>query len=229
MTSKSFVLTVLAAAMAMGWGASAVRAQTWNASADFSPSNNPAGPWAYGTRSTSGGSGLLLLNDTTGVGPVTGWWDATNNVLGTPFIARNMSSNVFQAGTVTWLGFDFTMHPGDVSAGARQFAVTRWTSPVSDQVNIFGGFLPADIGSTDVFIVINGQTVFSAFRSGGFSVNFDFPTTVAVGDTIDFVVGNAGNFANDTTVLNANIVVPSPGTIALAGIGGVVAARRRRA
>lgn len=199
---------------------------SWNAAADFSATSNPSGVWSYGTRSTSGGNSLLLLTDQQTLGPIASWGDNVNNSLGTPVVSKNTSNSTFQFGSVTWLGLDLTMHPGPVGFGAREFAVTRWTAPTDGPINISGGFLPADSGSTDVFVVLNGTAVFNAFRAGGSSVGFNLNAIVAVGDTVDFVVGNAGDFTFDTTVLNATIV-PAPGMIGLA-VSGIAAAGRRQ-
>jgi hypothetical protein len=190
-TSRSlFILSAVAAP--------AHAAASWNAGADFSATSNLNSPWAYGTRATSNGTAFSALNDTLAVGPVAGWWDAPSNELVTPFIGKNLSGATFQSSTVTWLAGDFTMHPGPVGGplgkASREFAVTRWTAPTAGLA-----------------------TIFSEFRLGSFRVNFNFTQSLSVGDTLDLVVGNAGNYQNDTTVLDANIVIPEPGTVVVGG------------
>jgi hypothetical protein len=184
--------------------------QVWNAGEDFSPTNNPNSPWAYGTRASADGSSFLLLPDQLTVGPVALWYDQATTVLGTPAIGKNMSPDVYQLGSVTWLAGDFTMHPGRNDAGARRFAVTRWTSPITGRFLVSGAFIPADSGSTDVHVVINGITAFTAIRPGSGSVGFEFIRELTTGDTVDFVVGNNDDFQFDTTVVDANLTFRPP-------------------
>jgi hypothetical protein len=184
--------------------------QVFNAGTDFSAVNNPNAPWAYGTRGSPTGTAFSLLSDATQLGPVAIWMDTATAILGTPAISKNQSSATFQSGSVTWLAGDFTMHPGRGDAGNRRYAVTRFTSPLTGLVLISGGFLPADSGSVDVHIIINGATVFTSIRGGGGSVGFEFLQALNAGDTVDFVVGDNGDFLFDTTVLSAFITPQDP-------------------
>jgi hypothetical protein len=228
-TKVSLPASLVACALAFAICAPAHATLSWNAGADFSASSNANGPWSYGTRATVGGASLSLLTDAVSGGPVSGWTDIPVAFAGTPFIGKNFSNSVYQSGTVTWLAGDFTMHPGPVGFGMREFAVTRWMAPTAGLATISGGFLPADAGATDVHVVLNGTAIFSAFRAGGTSVNFNLSQPIALGDTLEFVVGNAGDFAFDTTVLDATIVIPSPATLALgAGMLGFASRRKRR-
>jgi hypothetical protein len=224
----------LVAVGAIGVVASNASATIWNAAADFSSSSNPVGAWSYGTRATADGTALSLLTDSFSFTPtVGGWIDTANSVIGTPTIYANSGPDPVSFGTVTVAGNSLAMHPAPTGfgpGGSREFAVVRWTAPVGGIIAVTGSFLAFDIGATDVHLVLNGNSIFSSIRSGGSNVSFSEPSlTVNAGDTLDFVVGNAGAFEFDTTGLDATIVIPAPGAAALMGMGGLVATRRRRA
>jgi hypothetical protein len=93
-------------------------------------------------------------------------------------------------------------------------------------IDLAGSFLALDSGSTDVHVVRNGVSLFSAIRGSGANTAFSLSgVSVAAGDTIDFVVGNNGFFGNDSTGLVATIV---PAPAAAAPIALTLLARRRR-
>jgi hypothetical protein len=122
------------------------------------------------------------------------------------------------------------------------FSVVRWTAPSTGVWSITGFFRAIDqmmalpTQGSDVHVVVNGTTVFSA---GAFTYLLQQPInlteTLLAGQTIDFAVGNGGNFLNAphqfvglTTAINA---APEPSSVILIGIGSalLVAVRKRRA
>ncbi|RYG71093.1 PEP-CTERM sorting domain-containing protein, partial [bacterium] len=122
------------------------------------------------------------------------------------------------------------IHPGP----NNQLSMARWTAPSAiGTVNITGAFLSGDSGAVDVYVVKNASTatpviLFSAantFADQAFATS----TSVTAGDTIDFIVGAAGNYNNDSTPLLAHIAaVPEPGSIAALGLGAAALLRRRK-
>jgi hypothetical protein len=201
----------------------------WSAADDFSSTSNPNGPWSYGTRASELGTSLLLLSDAFASGSLAGWRDIANSASGTPVIYKNFSNSTVVSGTVTIPAQMLVMHPSYDNfgpAGAREVAVTRWTAVSSGAFDIAGSFIALDSGSTDVHVVLNGVSLFSAIRASNTTTNFSLNgVAVTAGDTIDFVVGNNGSFFNDSTGLVATIV---PAPAAAAPFALVLLARRRR-
>jgi hypothetical protein len=107
------------------------------------------------------------------------------------------------------------LHPGSMD----EKSVVRWTAPKAATVMIAGRFegidnfgtpTDGDGTTTDVAEVKNTNTAPPLFsddiNSYGDEVPFSITTTVAAGDTIDFVVGLGGNtYSNDSTGLSATI------------------------
>ena len=132
----------------------------------------------------------------------------------------------------------------NLNPGSSVFTVVRFTAPSAGVWLINGFFRAIDtqmsgtapfLGS-DVHVVVNGTTVFSA---GDFTPFLQQPInlseTLNLGGTVDFVVGNGG-FPASVAVLNNGLTVqivaaPEPSSMILIGIGSaiLVAVRKRRA
>ncbi len=98
------------------------------------------------------------------------------------------------------------LHPG---AGGEQSTV-RWTAASSGTYQIKGRFEGIDTGgtTTNVRILHKEAQVQSGNVNGfGAQATYDFPLSVAAGDTIDFVVGYGSNntYNSDSTGLAATI------------------------
>jgi hypothetical protein len=104
------------------------------------------------------------------------------------------------------------LHPGPTG----QKSVVRWTAPTSETVKIEGKFEGIDTGgtTTDVGMMKNTtKTLFSNNINGfGATAPFSTTTTVAGGDTIDFLVGYGSNatYENDSTGLSVTITPAEP-------------------
>lgn len=214
-------------------------AQTWSAADDFSGTQNPNGPWCYGTRATAIGDAFSLLGssfaDAGSDSTFAGWLDPEFNSLNTPIVYKNTSNVPFASGSLFIPGQTLVLHPGPDGfgpQGSRTVAVVRWVAPQNALIDIAGAFVGLDSsGSRDVHVVVNGQSLFSAIASGGATRAFDLENiSVLEGDVVDFAVGTDGSFVFDSTGLDADItVVPAPGVaITLAGTGLLAARRRRR-
>jgi hypothetical protein len=99
------------------------------------------------------------------------------------------------------------LHP---SARVPQFAALRWTAPAAGPVTIVGNVRKVDVGGGDGVtfeIFVDGAPLFSTALTFGDSVGVAFSetATLAVGSTVDFVVGPAGGEVNDSTALEASI------------------------
>jgi len=97
-----------------------------------------------------------------------------------------------------------------------------------------GGVRGGDLGNVDVHVIkTNGAGIvtgdlFDVLNTPS-TQNFNLTTTVTVGSTIDFDLGNADGWSYDNTPLAATIT-PEPATLTLLALGGAaVVARRRKA
>jgi len=95
-------------------------------------------------------------------------------------------------------------------------------------------FFASGTGETTAWVVLNGNfsSPLAALGSTVSSPSYIVPSlALSVGDTLDFVVGNAGDYKFDTTGVNvSNSVVPEP-AVWMLWAGGLAAfgmfARRR--
>jgi len=220
--SKVFLL----AAIAIGCTARSSIAQTFDASADFSFTDNPNGVWRYGWSETLGSEFNLFSQ----VGhPISSSIDAWNSpeLFSVPSIEYNNTGTIvsdpalriFQPGQVA-------LHPGSIG----QYSILRWIAPEAGDYTLNASFMGLDTngGSTDVNVLLNGESLFGDFVVGfGAASMKSFANTIAVssGDIVDFAVGYGQNFTfwNDTTGVNATISklepeapspVPEPTSIA---------------
>lgn len=142
-------------------------AQSYNASLEFSSTQNPNGHWSYGWTQTNGSAFNLLPIHTTLTGselgnpvPTTGVINVwTSNCCGTlqPLVAHNSTSYTLLSATATvppdfgdpWsAGYGISgliLHPGP----AGQNAVVRWTAPARGYYDVRATFRGLDeIGTT---------------------------------------------------------------------------------
>jgi hypothetical protein len=161
----------------------------WNVRDDFSTSFNPNGLWSYGWVDEPGGK-FSLCRMKFAVNQLAGW-----NASGeTPGVWINQSK-------VPALGVSpgaVSLHPGPQG----EHGVVRWTSPVKGVVHLQGTFGVGDQGTEDVRVYHNGQGLFQVLRATR-DENFSLSVDVAIGDTVDFLVGGqhwAGNTPLDVTI-----------------------------
>ncbi len=191
---------------------------------DFSVVNsNPNGQWTYGIKNPSAlGGALAVFPDNFSNASHIGWYDLGNLTLGTPAAFKNVSG-----GSINGVGNgEGGLHPGP----NNEIATARWTANAAGTFHIFGSFGAGDTSAVDVYVYENTTGLLSVLGTFGDEA-FDFTRTLAVGDNIDFMVGNAGSFFFDSTPLRATIEaspVPEPSALIVLLAGGLVFTARRR-
>ena len=206
-------------------------ALAYDASADFSTSNDPNGVWSYGWSTTLGSAFNLDTSNTTAAYGLTGLggWFSGQSAEGVPDVLRNNTASPILLPPFT------NFQPGQLTLNMFQttYSVVRWTAPSTGQFSIAATFSAVSTigGTTDVHVQKNGVSVFDSAINGFPSpTSYSQTLSLVAGDHIDFTVGfgSNGNDHEDTTALAATIVaVPEPGTLALVGaaLGGLFSLR----
>ena len=240
--SKRLTAVFGIATLALGLGMQAGPAQAvvvYDANADFTASSttNPNGVWRYGYDTTASGYDFKPFNDFqvySGLYPF--WTDSGNVVSGTPAFGKNPTGT-----SISGIGpGQISLHPG--AAPFDEAAILRFTAPSNQMYDLIGQFFGGDFpvgffnGDTDARIIKNGNVsspLFSIASTAG-SPSFSFSAlSLVAGDTIDFVVGNLGNFVSDNTPITVQFLdqqsnpVTEPAT-ALLLAAGVLAMRMGR-
>lgn len=192
----------------------------FNLAQDFSVANgNPNGVWSYGYKLAGDTGAPLVLFDQVDANPASPWWGHDFG-LGAPAIWRNLTGSVSYG---VPLGAT-SLHPGS----ANQLATARFTVPVAGTLHLEGAFGNGDGGNVDVFVAHNATLLLSVMNIPG-AQGFAFDRAVAAGDTIDFMVGDAGSFFYDNTPIDVEIgIVPEPASLVILVAGLAAVARRRR-
>jgi hypothetical protein len=174
---------------------------SYDVSRDFSLASNPNGVWSYGWKSNLAGGFTPLpvsriLNEDNGV-PMEYWLLADGQM---PTIKHNATTN-----TAISDSGQQVMPPGSVifEAGTdgspQNFGVIRFTVPQQG-----GGtyslesavqcYLDGDrSGDTDYHVVVNGVEVFGQFLPPRSATGYTNTLTLAVRDTVDFMVGRGAD------------------------------------
>jgi hypothetical protein len=198
------------AALVVGWIAAVATAagQTYDATADFSITNgNPNGVWTYGWSATLTSALQVYPAATHDANGDEEWIDPAIVNLDVPRVARNPTDTATQFVPAHSTIF----HPGKNG----EYSHFVWTSLGEIVVTVAANFTPVDSGGTDVHILQDGVSLFSAQVSPGQPQTFNGTITVHAGSKIDFAVGVGadGNFFSDTTGISATLTSVSDVTV----------------
>ena len=188
----------------------------FDAAADFSAEQNPAGAWSYGWRAKPAAKfhrypqkdkqvsaaypGLVI------------WADQAHDLH--PCISFNPAQETTHPnGNPTFQPRQLAFHPGP----RGEYCVIRWTAPQSGRCRITGtfagisGYGGSPQTTTDVAVYHQDRKLFNSWvnlQGKGNQTEFELFETVEQGDVIDFVVGcGNGDINHDTTALDATVVL----------------------
>lgn len=208
---------------------SLAQAAIYDASADFQASNNAIGNvWSYGYSPSATGYAMTLFDTSTGGNT----WNKSGYItLGTPSIWKNTSGSTLYGVNPGQIA----LHPGPVANG--DFTILRFTAPTSANYTVTGQFFAGDRRSMNGSIVLNGNLANPLqYFSSTTDTSFFSPLSLALtnGQTLDFVVGNNGDFYYGNTPVSVSISsspVPVPAAAWLLGSGllGLVGVAGRKA
>ena len=191
-------------------------------SRDYSPTNNPGGPWSYGAKPSL--NGPLSLFGIRGTTPADGgipiqYWQLV--ALQEPTIFHNGTTN-----TAAISGGQGTLPPGTTylisgtDGLSNGFGAVRFTAPVAGSYSLQASARPlyntSLQGDTDYHVVRNGMELFGTFLSGQQTASYSNTLTLAAGDRLDFMVGRGAdnlNYASGVkldAVLNVMTNTPPP-------------------
>jgi hypothetical protein len=180
-------------------------AQQWNATSEFSTTNNPFGAWSSGWTATMGSAfNIYTAKRVVDVPPSVVWYDPTNP---DPRAVPNFWKNASASAAYGVQPGQLSMHPG---CTANEYTVLRWTSPATATCTVNAQFFAGDIYETDANILKNSTTSLFSAASTTSNPAFASAVQVAVGDTLDFVVGTAADgCACDDTPVEVTVTCPN--------------------
>lgn len=222
------ITSTLVAIMAVTASSTASGNFVHDVASDFSFSNNPNGAWTYGWTQTLGSEFTLDVHKRTFDGGLQQWMGNPNGDAedyGHPSVFYNPNSVPTGNGYLVPVN-GVAFHPG--LAGTH--TAIRWTAPISGEYRLTAAFTKLHFGATDVYILKNGNGLFSG-TTGFAPLSYSSHLVVSAGDTIDFMAGSGiDGYYGDTTGVAATLtIVPEPGgAISIGMVSIAVAARRRR-
>ena len=195
-----------------------VKAQTYDAAAQFSATSNPNGVWSYGFDTGTLDSGFSLYGDHVTFANGLQAWDivAGDN----PSVIFNPTASPITLNDTTWPALTLALHPG--SAG--QFSKLRFTVPTTGLFSIDTSFFGDSTApaTTDVYVLRNGNPLFSSFvnlNGLGNQTNYSAVIAASQNDVIDFAVGRGNaTHLSDTTGLRARVTGIPEASTALFGL-----------
>ncbi len=179
---------------------------------------NPTAPaWSYGHRVALASTPLSLFTAGDHINNIGGFAGLDGFRAGGlfPFVMVNTTAApIVRAGMLNLNPGDMELHP----ASNGELAIVRWTAPTTGTFSIsatFEDLNPSTGNSADGAvgsIVVNGLVQFTnTWINGGPAVSVALPNlNLNAGDKVDFAVGMNGNYASDSTRLNATITALTP-------------------
>jgi hypothetical protein len=226
---KKYARMIVATAALLG--AASAHAVVYDATADFHTASNSGSVWSYGYSAGASGYSFTAFDAASTLANTVGWSAANYNTYGTPGAWINTSNSALYGAAPGQL----SLHAGPFAYGDS--AILRFTAAQTGDYKVVGQFFAGDFREQSGSVVLGGQidNPLKYFAATTDSSTFALQSLhLTAGQTLDFVVGNNGNFYNGTTPLSVTIsAVPEPETYAmmLAGLclAGVVARRKRAA
>lgn len=237
MDRSDYSIPCIAMFVALTFTSDASAIIAFDAASEFSALSNPNGVWSYGYGSASIGPMSLLLADQNRFEPalLPGWArDAAPVTASLPAVYHNPGAAPVPVSDYP-AAVDpgaLVVHPGDLAD--EGFVFVRFTAPAASDYDISAVFEALDTtdGAQSLVVVNGASTLFDQTIVGfGNSTMFDSAASVslALGDTIDFIVGNGGSFTNDSVQLDAFVTqIPAPSAAAVLACLGFAGASRRR-
>jgi RHS repeat-associated protein len=206
-----------------GPGNVAFTAPTYDASAQFSGSANPNGPWTYGSTPKRGGVFTAYPFPGQQGGMPTWFLTAPTSGTTVPLLSFNNTGVQTISGAIVPPN-TLLLHPG----AAGENSVLRWTAPATGTYLVQGRFFAVTSTTTDVAVLLNSSTTLLSGNVNGTGtstsgVPFTLVKTLNAGDNLDFTVGfgTNNNNANDSTGFTVTITqAGDPATTASFSMAG---------
>jgi hypothetical protein len=197
-----------------------------------------SGPWSFGWDDGLGSYSFQAFDiysrglDSHTVGVDSQQWNKVGyQSFGGPGVYQNLSSNVW--GGVPPGGM--VLHPGPDGADTTgDAAVLRFTAPTTGSYTVNASFGDGDFGETLAWVLLDGNftTPLAALGATSLNPSYSQTLTLTAGQTLDFMVGNAGDFFFDSTALAVTVSAPVPEpeglALMLAGLGLLAGGHLRR-
>ncbi len=173
----------------------------------FEPERVMPGTWLYENHPE------WLLKPTAQANPLAGMraWSASQVGGSDPCVTHNPTTQERAIANIRWAPGSLAFHPGPQG----QYAVVRFTAPEAGQYAVSAGFSGIDRSptTTEVYVLCRNKPVFQGWlnlKGQGNRAAYSGKLALAVGDTVDFVVGwGNGTHVCDSTGLEARLVAPS--------------------
>jgi RHS repeat-associated protein len=206
-----------------GPGNVAFTASTYDASAQFSATANPNGPWTYGSTPRRGGVFTAYPFPGQQGGMPTWFLTAPTSGTTVPLLSFNNTGVQTITGAIVPPN-TLLLHPG----AAGENSVVRWTAPAAGTYLVQGRFFAVTSTTTDVAVLLNSSTTLlsgnvNGTGSGTSGVPFTLVRALNAGDNLDFTVGfgTNNNNSNDSTGFTLTITqAGDPATTASFSMAG---------
>ncbi len=176
----------------------------YDLAADYSTTDNPTGPWSYGSMPRALGGLTLFDHQATaplepGADAVSYWNTGASSWAGYHAIFANLDS------APALVSEELTVEPGEVvlhPSNSGDYAVARFTAPVDGTYELSATFdaIDGQAKLADARVMLDDQTVCGANAMQDLSLTCDRRMTMTAGQTLDFMVGNGGDGFHDDAV-----------------------------